>query len=115
MKQLRAWIIVAAAGITLAQPAMSAEVSLSCVWQSRGPGHEKRAFEIIIDQQNQRAQIGANSSLPATISDARISFAVNLSGSVFEYEIDRTSGFGSITIKNEVMYSGLCQVAPHSG
>jgi hypothetical protein len=111
LSALRFFALVATAGVALAQPGRTAEISLSCIWQSHGPGHEKRSFEITIDPQNQRAQIGDVSSLPATISDTRISFAVNLSGSIFQYDIDRISGFGSITIKDEVMYSGLCQVA----
>jgi hypothetical protein len=109
MKQLA--IMAAVACVLLPQPSRGADVLLSCVWQSRGPGHEKRAFEITFDQQMQRAQVSGNYSLPATISDTRISFAVNLSGSIFQYVIDRTSGFGTITIKDEVMYSGLCSSA----
>jgi len=109
MKRLA--IMVAGASVLLAQPLKSAEVLLSCDWQSHGPGHEKRAFEIIFDQQWQRAEVGGNNSLPATISDTRISFAVNLSGSIFQYEIDRTSGFGTLTIRNEVMYSGMCRIS----
>lgn len=100
--------MLALACALLPQPSRSAEAQLTCVWQSRGPGHEKRTFEITFDQQMQRAQVSGNFSLPATISDSRISFAVNLSGSIFQYAIDRVSGFGTITIKDEVMYSGLC-------
>jgi hypothetical protein len=108
---LRTLAIGVGLSVLIAQSARSADVLLSCVWQSRGPAHEKRAFEITIDQQMQRAQVSGNISLPASISDTRISFAVNLSGSIFQYMIDRTSGFGSVTIKDEVMYSGMCRVA----
>jgi hypothetical protein len=111
MCALRTFAIAVGASVLIAPLANSAEVLLSCVWQSRGPAHEKRAFEITIDQQMQRAQVSGNISLPASISDTRISFAVNLSGSIFQYMIDRTSGFGSVTIKDEVMYSGMCSVA----
>jgi hypothetical protein len=106
---LRAFAVLGAS-VLIAQSAMSAEVILSCVWQSRGPAHEKRAFEITIDQQMQRAQVSGNYSLPANISDTRVTFNVNLSGSIFQYMIDRTSGFGSVTIKDEVVYSGICSI-----
>src|SRR5579863_9035701 len=82
---LRMLQLAAGAVVLFAQPAKSAEVLMSCVLQSHGSGHEKRSFDITIDQQAQRAQIGGNYSLPATISQTQISFSVNLSGSVFEY------------------------------
>jgi hypothetical protein len=103
--------LAAGAGVLFAQPVISAEAALSCLLQSMGPGHEKRAFEILFDQHEQRAQIGDNPSLPATISDTQISFSVNLSGSILLYSIDRSSGFGTITIRDKVMYSGMCKVA----
>jgi hypothetical protein len=111
MSALRTLILVAGASVLFAQPLRSAEVHFSCVWQSHGAGHEKRAFEVTIDQQAQRAQISGNYSLPATISETQISFAVNLSGSIFQYVIDRPSGFGTITIKDQVIYSGMCTIA----
>ena len=98
----------ALAGLLLAQPVRAAEVLLSCVLQSHGSGHEKRTFEVTIDQQAQRAEISGNYSLPATISQTQISFSLNLSGSVFQYVIDRTSGFVTIAIKDQVIYSGMC-------
>jgi hypothetical protein len=103
--------VIAGAGILFAQPVKSAEAALACVLQSAGPGHEKRVFGILFDQHEQRAQIGDNPSLPATISDTQISFSVNLSGSILLYSIDRSSGFGTITIRDKVMYSGMCKVA----
>jgi hypothetical protein len=106
---LRSLGLAAGAGILLAQPVRSAEAALTCVWQSAGPGHEKRTFELLLDQHEQRAQIGDNPSLPATISDTQISFSVNLSGSILQYSIDRSSGFGTITIRDKVMYSGMCK------
>jgi hypothetical protein len=109
MPRLGAFIL-ASAGVMLAQPLRSAEVLLSCVWQSHGTGHEKRTFEILFDQQTQRADLGGNESLPATISDTQISFAVNRGGSIFQYAIDRPSGFGTITIKDQVLYSGTCKI-----
>ena len=111
LSALRCFVLAAGASTLLAQPLRSAEVFLSCVWQSHGTGHEKRTFEITIDQQAQRAQISGNYSSPATISQTQISFAVNLSGSIFQYLIDRTSGFGTITIKDQVIYSGMCTLA----
>jgi len=105
----RACLAAAGAGILFAQPVISAEAALTCLWQSTGPGHEKRAFELQFDQHEQRAQIGDNPSLPATISDTQISFSVNLSGSILLYSIDRSSGFGTITIRDKVMYSGMCK------
>jgi hypothetical protein len=105
-----AFIVVASACVVLAQPLRSAEILLSCVWQSHGTGHETRAFEIIIDQQAQRVDLGGNELLPATISDTQISFAVNRSGSIFQYAIDRPSGFGTIRIKDQVLYSGTCKI-----
>jgi hypothetical protein len=101
----------------LVQPVQSAEVLLSCVWQSHGTGHAKRAFEIIIDQQMQRAELSGNESLPATISDTQITFAVNRGGSIFQYSIDRPSGFGTITMKDQILYSGSCKIgdAVHRG
>ena len=102
--------ILAGASVVLAQPLQSAEVLLSCVWQSQGASHEKRAFEIIFDQQAQRAELSGNESLPATISDTQISFSVNRSGSIFQYSIDRPSGFGTIRIKDQVLYSGTCKI-----
>jgi hypothetical protein len=108
---LRIFALTSVAGLVLAQPVKSAEAVLSCVWQSTGPAHEKRAFAISFDQHEQRAQIGANPSLPATISDSQISFSVNLSGSILLYSIDRSSGFGTITIRDKVMYSGMCKSA----
>jgi hypothetical protein len=111
MPILRNMVLAAAAGTLLAQPSKSAEVLLSCVLQSHGSGHEKRTFEVTIDQQAQRAQIGGNYSLPATISPTQISFSLNLSGSVFQYLIDRTSGLGTIAIKDQVIYSGICTIA----
>ena len=111
MSTLRMLMFAAGAGLLLAQPVESAEVLLSCVLQSHGSGHEKRSFNITIDQQAQRAQISGNYSLPATISQTQISFSVNLSGSVFQYVIDRTSGLGTIAIKDQVLYSGMCTVA----
>lgn len=107
----RMLLFAAGAALLLAQPVKSAEVLLSCVLQSHGSGHEKRSFDITIDQQAQRAQISGNYSLPATISQTQISFSVNLSGSVFQYVIDRTSGLGTIAIKDQVLYSGMCTVA----
>ena len=107
----RTCALAAGAGILFAQPVISAETALSCLWQATGPGHEKRAFDILFDQHEQRAQIGNNASLPATISDTQISFSVNLSGSILLYSIDRSSGFGTITIRDKVMYSGMCKVA----
>jgi hypothetical protein len=103
-------IILASAGIIFAPPLRSAEVLLSCVWQSHGSGHEKRTFEILFDQQSQRAELGGNESLPATISATQISFAVNRSGSIFQYAIDRPSGFGTISVKDQVLYSGTCKI-----
>jgi hypothetical protein len=111
MSAIRMLVFAAGAGLLLAQPVESAEVLLSCVLQSHGAGHEKRSFDITIDQQAQRAQISGNYSLPATISQSQISFSVNLSGSVFQYVIDRTSGLGTIAIKDQVLYSGMCTVA----
>jgi hypothetical protein len=107
----RLLVFAAGAALLLTQPVKSAEVLLSCVLQSHGSGHEKRSFDITIDQQAQRAQISGNYSLPATISQTQISFSVNLSGSVFQYVIDRTSGLGTIAIKDQVLYSGMCTVA----
>ena len=111
LSTLRMLVLAAGAVVLLAPPAKSAELLLSCVLQSRGSGHEKRSFDITIDQQAQRAQISGNYSLPATISQTQISFSVNLSGSVFEYVIDRTSGLGTIAIKDQVLYSGMCTIA----
>ena len=111
MSTLRMLILAAAAGTLLAQPSRSAEVLLSCVLQSHGSGHEKRTFNVTIDQQAQRAQISGNYSLPATISPTQISFSLNISGSVFQYLIDRTSGLGTIAIKDQVIYSGICTIA----
>jgi hypothetical protein len=108
MPRLGAFIFVAGAALALAQPLRSAEVVLSCVWQSHGTGHEKRSFEILVDQQMQSVALGSNESLPATISLTQISFSVNRSGSIFRYEIDRASGFGTITVKDQVLYSGTC-------
>ena len=110
MSTLRHLVLAAAAGTLLAQPSRSAEVLFSCVLQSHGSGHEKRTFDVTVDQQAQRAQIGGNYSLPATISPTQISFSVNLSGSVFQYLIDRTSGLGTISIKDQVIYSGTCSI-----
>jgi hypothetical protein len=110
MPRLGAFIFVASASIVLAQPLRSAEVLLSCVWQSHGTGHEKRAFEIIFDQQTQRAELSGNESLPATISNSQISFSINRSGSIFQYSIDRPSGYGTITVKDQVLYSGMCKI-----
>jgi hypothetical protein len=110
MPRLGAFILVASASVVLAQPLRSAEVLLSCVWQSHGTGHEKRTFEIIFDQQAQRAELGGTESLPATISDTQISFSVNRSGSIFQYSIDRPSGFGTIRVKDQVLYSGTCKI-----
>jgi len=111
MSTIRMLVVAAAAGMLFAQPSTAAEVLLSCVLQSHGSGHEKRTFDVTIDQQAQRAQISGNYSLPATISKTQISFSVNLSGSVFQYLIDRTSGIGTITIKDQVIYSGTCTLA----
>jgi len=111
MPTLRMLVLAAAASTLLAQPSKSAEVLLSCVLQSHGSGHEKRTFDVTIDQQAQRAQISGNYSLPATISQTQISFSVNLLGSVFQYLIDRTSGLGTIAIKDQVLYSGTCTTA----
>jgi hypothetical protein len=111
MSAFRALVLVAGASVLLAQPLSSAEVLFSCVLQSHGSGHEKRSFEVTIDQQAQRAQLSGNYSLPATISQTQISFAVNLSGSIFQYLIDRTSGFGTISIKDQIIYSGMCTLA----
>jgi hypothetical protein len=110
MPRLGALIFMASAGVALAQPVLSAEALLSCVWQSHGAGHEKRAFEIIFDQQTQRAELNGNESLPATISDNQISFAINRGGSIFQYLIDRPSGYGTMTVKDQVVYSGLCKI-----
>jgi hypothetical protein len=99
------------ASMLLTQPLKAAEAALTCDWQSTGPGHEKRTFALSFDQHEQRAQIGSNASLPATISDSQISFSVNLSGSILLYSIDRSSGFGTITIRDKVMYSGMCKAA----
>ena len=117
MPRLGAFIFVASAALALVQPLRSAEVVLSCVWQSHGTGHEKRSFEILVDQQMQRVALGSNESLPATISHTQISFSVNRSGSIFQYEIDRPSGFGTITVKGQVLYSGMCTSADpaHAG
>jgi hypothetical protein len=104
-------LLLAGACLVFAPPLRSAEVLLSCVWQSHGSGHEKRTFELKIDQQTQRADLGGDESLPATISDAQISFAVNRGGSIFLYAIDRASGFGTISIKDQVLYSGTCQTS----
>lgn len=109
MPRLGAFIL-AGAGVVLAQPLRSAEVLLSCVWQSHGASHEIRTFEIIFDQQAQRAELSGKESLPATISDTQISFAVNRSGSIFQYAIDRPTGFGTIRVKDQVLYSGTCKV-----
>jgi hypothetical protein len=103
-------IILASACFIFAPPLRSAEVLLSCVWLSHGSGHEKRIFEIVFDQQSQRAELGGNESLPATISATQISFAVNRSGSIFQYSIDRPSGFGTISVKDQVLYSGSCKI-----
>ena len=99
----------------LVQPVQSAELLLSCVWQSHGTGHEKRSFDIMVDQQMQRVSLGGAESLPATISGTQISFAINRSGSIFQYEIDRPSGFGTIRIKDKVLYSGTCKLGGPAG
>jgi hypothetical protein len=115
MSTLRTFALITGCNMALATPLWAADAHLSCVWLSHGPNHEKRTFEITFDQQMQRAQLGSNDSLPASISDSRISFAVNLSGSIFQYVIDRTSGFGTLTIRDAVMYSGQCGIVdpPH--
>jgi hypothetical protein len=110
MPRLGALIFVASAAVAPAQPLYAAEVLLSCVWQSHGASHEKRAFEIVFDQQAQRAELSGNESLPATISDTQISFSINRSGSIFQYSIDRPSGYGTISVKNQVLYSGMCKI-----
>jgi hypothetical protein len=110
MPRFGAFIFVASAAIGLVQPLQSAEVLLSCVWQSHGTGHEKRSFDIMVDQQMQRVSLGGDESLPATISGTQISFSINRSGSIFQYEIDRPSGFGTIRIKDQVLYSGTCKI-----
>jgi len=102
--------VVANPAVVLAQPLQSAEVMLSCVWQSHGTGHETRSFDIMVDQQMQRVSLGGDESLPATISATKISFAINRGGSIFLYEIDRPSGFGTIRIKDQVLYSGTCKI-----
>jgi hypothetical protein len=111
MSTLRAFALAAGFSLMLAQPSRSAEALLSCVWQSRGADHGTRTFDITFDQHDQRAHIAGNESLPATISDTQISFSVNISGSVFQYVIDRTTGFGTLTISDKVMYSGMCKAA----
>jgi hypothetical protein len=111
MPTLRAFALATGASVLLAQPSISAEVFLLCVWQSHGASHERRSFEIAFDKQAQRAQLSGNDSLPAQISDTQLSFAVNLSGSIFQYVVDRTSGFGTLTIRDQVMYSGMCSIA----
>jgi hypothetical protein len=110
MPRFGAFIFAASAAVVLIQPLQSAEVLLSCVWQSHGTGHEKRSFEIMVDQQMQRVSLGSTDSLPATISATQISFAINRGGSIFQYEIDRPSGFGTIRIKDQVLYSGMCKI-----
>src|ERR1700733_5232895 len=92
--------IVASSGVLFAQPLLSAEVLLSCVLQSQGKSHENRTFDLRLDQQTQRADLGGNESLPATISDTQISFAVNRGGTIFRYVIERPSGFGTISMKD---------------
>jgi hypothetical protein len=109
MPRLGALMLVGA-GVVFAQPLRSAEVLLSCIWQSHGASHQMRSFDVRIDQQMQRADLGGNESLPATISNTQVSFAVNRSGSIFVYSIDRLSGYGTITIKDQVAYSGTCKV-----
>jgi hypothetical protein len=108
VRVLGAVALSATGAILLVEPASSADLVLSCVWQSHGAGHEKRSFNITFDQQMQRAALGGNQSLPATITDNRISFALNLSGSIYQYAIDRPSGYGTVTIKDDVVYSGTC-------
>jgi hypothetical protein len=103
-------LMLMSAGVIFAQPLRSAEVLLSCVWQSHGASRQMRSFDVRFDQQMQRADLGANESLPATISNTQISFAVNRSGSIFLYTIDRLSGFGTITVKDQVAYSGTCKI-----
>gem|GEM_PF-6186556 len=58
----------------------------------------------------QRVSLGGNDSLPATVSSTQISFAINRSGSIFQYQIDRSSGFGTIAVKDQVLYSGTCKI-----
>jgi hypothetical protein len=115
MPRFGAFIFVASAAVVLVQPLQSAEVLLSCVWQSHGTGHEKRSFDIMVDQQMQRVSLGGDESLPATISGTQISFSINRSGSIFQYEIDRPSGFGTIRIKDQVLYSGTCKIGDLAG
>jgi hypothetical protein len=103
-------LILASAGVIFAPPLRSAEVLLSCVWQSHGVSRQMRSFDVRFDQQTQRADLGGNESLPATISSSQVSFAVNRGGSIFFYAIDRLSGFGTISIKDQVVYSGTCKV-----
>ena len=103
-------LILASAGVIFSQPLRSAEVLLSCAWQSHGVSRQMRTFDVRFDQQMQRADLGGNESLPATISNSQVSFAVNRGGSIFLYTIDRLSGFGTISIKDQVVYSGTCKV-----
>ena len=103
-------LILASAGVIFSQPLRSAEVLLSCTWQSHGSSRQMRSFDVRFDQQMQRADLGGNESLPATISSSQVSFAVNRGGSIFFYTIDRLSGFGTIAIKDQVVYSGTCKV-----
>jgi hypothetical protein len=110
MPRLGGFLLISA-GIIFAQPLRCAETLLSCDWQSHGKSHEKRVFDIRFDQQMQRADLGGDESLPATISDTRISFAVNRGGSIYLYDIDRPSGFGTISIKDQVLYSGTCKIS----
>jgi hypothetical protein len=103
-------LMLASACVLFSQPLRSAEVLLSCAWQSHGLSRQMRSFDVRFDQRMQRADLGGDESLPATISSSQVSFAVNRGGSIFLYSIDRLSGFGTISIKDQVVYSGTCKV-----
>jgi hypothetical protein len=88
--------------------ARAEEAVLSCAVEESGPNHAHRTWELRFDQKNQLVFIAKIMST-AAISDAKISFRVDLGNGVpLSFTIDRASGFIRVTGGSGSLYSGQC-------
>jgi hypothetical protein len=87
-----------------APPLRAEEVIMSCAVEESGPNHARRLWELRFDQPNQLVYI-ANTMSTAAITDAKISFRVDLGNGVpLNFAIDRASGSIRVTDSSGSLY-----------
>lgn len=113
---LAAWIwtsIAWAAGCCASLPVSAADTKLVCLLED-SLSHAQRALEIVFNERAQYVTVNGKTAI-ADISDARITFRVELSaGAPLDFAVDRSSGAINIvspnsSAKTRMVYTGECK------